>query len=152
VKGLHKPEELQRWVELMRSRDALNRKSKIMVINEKTLPNSDLKALGLKWENQPCKAGDARITYPQIPYGAHLAHGTRRTMLPWFCGLHGEHIDYEDSGTYSEFSAAHSGLTPGPSSPSSYSNHYGAITYAFPAAVRVTAENPISNGLIAQKR
>jgi hypothetical protein len=73
-------------------------------------------------------------------------------MLPWFCGLHDDDIDHADAGTFEDLSKAHRDLAPGPSSPSSYTNHYGAVNYAAPFAVRVVSENPISNALIAQAR
>jgi hypothetical protein len=153
VMGMHHREKLKLWVELMRKRGVLNDKNLIMVIDDlKNLTKSDLKALGLHWEPQACSSGGVRLTYPQIPHGAHEGKALRRTMLPWFCGLHGEHIDHEDAGTFDELSVAHRDLVPGPSSPSSYSNHYGGITYAFPAAVRLVSDNPISNSLIAQAR
>jgi hypothetical protein len=120
-----------------------------MVIDDTNLSKDDLKQLGLKWENQPCPSGGARLTYSQIPYGAHVGHGLRRTVLLWFYGLHRDHIDHEDAGTFNELSTAHRDLVLGPSSLSSYSNHYGSITYAFPAAVRLVSKNPISNALIS---
>jgi hypothetical protein len=64
VKGMHHPKKLKAWVELMRSRNKLNAKSLIMVIDDTNLSKDDLKQLDLKWENQPCPYGGARLTYP----------------------------------------------------------------------------------------
>jgi hypothetical protein len=64
VKGMHKEEKLEQWVDLMNGRGALNASNKIMVIDKKTLPQSDVDELGLEWTDERCKAGDARLTYP----------------------------------------------------------------------------------------
>jgi hypothetical protein len=70
-------------------------------------------------------------------------------MLLWFCGLYDDDINHADAGTFEDLSKAYYDLVPGSSSPSSYTNHYNAVNYAAPFAVRVVSKNPISNVLIA---
>lgn len=48
----------------MRSRNKLNAKSLIIVIDDTNLSKDDLKQLSLKWENQPYPSRGARLTYP----------------------------------------------------------------------------------------
>jgi hypothetical protein len=48
VMGIHHPKKLKAWVELIRSRNKLNAKSLIMVIDDTNLSKDDLKQLGLK--------------------------------------------------------------------------------------------------------
>jgi hypothetical protein len=152
VMGMHKQEKLEQWVTRMRDRGVLNDKLLIMAINDKNLNSEDLKSLGLRWEPQPCPALGARLTYPHLPHGAYPAKRIRRTVLPWFCGLHGDHLDHEGAGTWEELSKAHRDLMPGPSSPSSYTNKYGLINYPFPAAVRLSGNSAISDAMVAQVR
>jgi hypothetical protein len=62
-------------------------------------------------------------------------------MLPWFCGLQSdlETLEVVESGTFSELSVAHRDMVAARLSPSGLPNRYGAIPFAFPAAVELKA-------------
>ncbi len=103
---------------------------------------------------QPCRRGDVRVSLPHLPHGAQASKGTRRTILPWFVGVTDdeETLDIPESGTWSSLSAAHRDLIPGPSSPSSFHNMFGAPPYPFPAATHLSGLGPISDALVGRLR
>ena len=101
---------------------------------------------------QPCRKGQICVSLPHLPHGAQPAKGTRRTILPWYIGVAADHetLDIPESGTWSELSAAHQDLVPGPSSSSSLHNLFEAPPYLFLAAVQVTGLGPISDALVGR--
>jgi hypothetical protein len=88
----------------------------------------------------PNRAGEGRyaslfLTCYTGVYGP--AKGERRTILPWFCGLQNdlETLEVVESGTWSDLSVAHRDMVAARLSPSGLANRYGAIPFAFPAAM-----------------
>jgi hypothetical protein len=115
----------------------------------------DAKAFGTSWTPQPCGAGQVRITLPHLPHGAlGPTKRTRRTMLPWYVGLQAdmETLEVAESGTWFDLNAAHRDLTAAQLSPSGLANRYGAIPFAFPAAVELHGLGAISDALVAVRR
>ena len=103
----------------------------------------------------PCSRGDVRISLPHLPHGAlGPAKSIRRTVLPWFEGILGDHetLDTAESGTWSQLSAAHRDQVAGPSSPSGLQNMFGAVPYAFPAASQICGLGAISDALVGRVR
>ncbi|KAI9689819.1 MAG: hypothetical protein M1822_009701 [Bathelium mastoideum] len=102
----------------------------------------------------PCKAGQVRITDGRLPHGSTASPRVRRTVLPWYCGIQNDHesLAITEAGTWSQLSAAHIALKPGPSTPSGKPNAYGTIPYAFPAATCLTGLGPISDALVGRRR
>jgi hypothetical protein len=72
---MHEDRLLQQWAVMLRgSRDPKDKsldKALIMGITETTLPKAWLDKLGLKWSTQPCNSRSVRLSYPQLPHGAH---------------------------------------------------------------------------------
>jgi hypothetical protein len=66
----------------------LSTESFVHHIQDKMFTSEDAKHFNTRWTVQPCHAGQVRVTLPHLPHGAlGAAKGTRRTMLPWYCGL-----------------------------------------------------------------
>jgi hypothetical protein len=113
----------------------------------------DIAHFGLDYTAQPCTALSVRISKPHLPHGADgPAETVRRTILPWFVGIGDDHeqLDISESGTWSQLSAAHRDMVPGPSSPSGHPNHFGKVPYAFPAAVPLRGLGHISDALVGR--
>ena len=52
---------------------------------------------------------------PYLLYGAYdPAAGTRRTFLPWFCGIEADHetLEVKEGGLYGDLVKAHRDLMP----------------------------------------
>jgi len=75
-------------------------------------------------------------------------------MLPWFCGLQSdlETLEVIEGGTWSDLSAAHRDMVAARLSPSGLPNRYGAIPFAFPAAVELTGLGALSDALVCRRR
>jgi hypothetical protein len=115
----------------------------------------DEERFGTRWTPQPCRRGQVRFTLPHLPHGAYgPAKGTRRTMLPWFCGLQSdlETLEVAEGGTWSDLSAAHRDLEAARLSPSGLPNRYGAIPFAFPAAIELDGLGALSDALVCRRR
>lgn len=107
------------------------------------------------WTPQVCRFGDARITMATIPHGSTgPATMQRRTMLPWYVGIQADHeqLDFFEGGTWSQLSAAHRDLLPGPATPSGHPIMYGKAPYAFPAALPISGTSAISDALVGRHR
>lgn len=124
-------------------------------IKDAMFTKDDERKYDTKWTDVVCNAYDVRITSPLLPHGAHgPAKTERRTMLPWFVAIQDDHETLEvlEAGTWSQLSAAHRDLIPGPTSPSGHSNRYATVPYAFPAAMRLQGLGAISDALVGQKK
>ena len=75
-------------------------------------------------------------------------------MLPWFCGLQNdlETLEVVESGTWSELSVAHRDMVAARLSPSGLANCYGAILFAFPAAIELEGLSTLSDALVCRRR
>jgi len=73
-------------------------------------------------------------------------------MLPWFCGLQGDHETLEVIGTWSDLHAAHRDMVATRLSPSGLPNNYGAILFAFPAATQLRGLGALSDALVCRYR
>ncbi|KAJ5552094.1 hypothetical protein N7494_001472 [Penicillium frequentans] len=107
------------------------------------------------WTPQVCRFGDARITMATIPHGSTgPATMQRRTMLPWYVSIQADHeqLEFFEGGTWSQLSAAHRDLLPGPSTPSGHPVMYGKVPYAFPAALPISGTSAISDALVGRHR
>lgn len=75
-------------------------------------------------------------------------------MLSWFCGLQSdlETLEVVESGTWSDLSAAHRDMVVAHLSPSGRANRYGAIPFAFPAAIELEGLGALSDALVCRRR
>jgi len=84
VKGMHA--FMDEWCHDMQSRK--NRPENIVVaVDNKVLTPAFMAQHNLTWEAVPCKAGEVRLSVPQLPHGAQpsLPHNPLRvTVLPWY--------------------------------------------------------------------
>jgi hypothetical protein len=115
----------------------------------------DEKQFDTQWVPQPCQRGQVRVTLPHLPHGAYgPAKRTRRTMLPWFCGLQSdlETLEVIEGGTWSDLSTAHRDMVAAPLSPSGLPNRYGAIPFVFPAATELEGLSALSDALVCRRR
>lgn len=58
----------------------------------------------------PCKAGDLRLTRPDIPHGSTpTSTARRRVVFPWLIGIRDDHetLDVDTTETWSELAACH---------------------------------------------
>ena len=63
-----------------------------------------------------------------------------------------ETLEVTESGTWSDLSVVHQDLIADQLSPSGLANRYGAIPFAFPAAVELNELGAISDALVARRR
>jgi hypothetical protein len=150
--GMHK--HIKEWDEVLTAR-GLSSASLVHRIESRMFTPEDEKRFDTKWTAQPCQRGQVRVTLPHLPHGAcGPAKGVRRTMLPWFCGLQDdlETLEVIESGTWSELSVAHRDMVAAPLSPSGLANRYGAIPFAFPAAVELGGLGALSDALVCRQR
>jgi len=120
--GIHR--ELPQWWEVLRER-GFTSDCPVQRIKPEMFTPHDAKAFGTDWLRVPCAAGDVRISEPALPHSSTgPATRTRRTILLWFVGIQRDHetLDIPESGMWSELSAAHRDLLPGPLSPSGLAN------------------------------
>jgi hypothetical protein len=159
--GMHDREKLKRWLSMLESRDQLPADGFVQQIKNEHWGAAEKQVFGVDWTPVPCKAGDARLTSPALPHGSTgKTKGTtkRRTMLPWFVSIQGDHhaLEIPESGTWEELSAAHRDQLMGPYTPSGQSVVYGRIPYAFPAGVHLqyseTTLQPLRMAMIGQRR
>ena len=82
------------------------------------------------------------------------AKGKRRTMLPWSCGLQSdlETLEVVENGTWSDLAVAHRDMVAARLSPSGLANRYGAIPFAFPAAIELEGLSALSDALVCRRR
>jgi len=75
-------------------------------------------------------------------------------MLPWFCGLQSdlETLEVIEGGTWDDLMAAHRDKVAARLSPSGLPNRYGAIPFAFPAAIDLGGLGPLSDALVCRQR
>jgi hypothetical protein len=150
--GMHK--NIVEWEKILESR-GLSTKAMVHRIKDSMFTEEDEKKFGTKWTPQPCQSGQVRVTLPHLPHGAYgPAKNVRRTMLPWYCGLQRdlETLEVVESGTWSDLSRAHRDLVAAPLSPSGLPNRYGAIPFAFPAAVELEGLGAISDAMVCRRR
>jgi hypothetical protein len=76
-----------------------------------------------------------RITLPHLPQQADM-----------------ETLEVTESGTWSDLSVVHRDLITDQLSPPGLANRYGAIPFAFPAAVEFNGLGAISDALVARRR
>ena len=150
--GMHK--HIKEWDEVLTTR-GLSSGTLVHRIEGNMFTPEDEKRFGTKWTAQPCQRGQVRVTLPHLPHGAcGPAKGVRRTMLPWFCGLQNdlETLEVVESGTWSELSVAHRDMVAACRSPSGLANRYGAIPFAFPAAMELEGLGALSDALVCRRR
>jgi hypothetical protein len=124
-------------------------------ISEPMFTKQDADDFGTQWLEVPCQRGAVRISLPHLPHGScGPCLQIRRTILPWFVGIQADHqtLDTTESGTWDELTKAHRDLTKPLTSPSGYSNMYGAIPYRFPGTVVLTGLGPLSDALVGRRR
>jgi hypothetical protein len=153
--GMH--QKLGLWWERLQARDQVKGATASYVhrITEPMFPESDAIALGINWQKVPCRRGHVRVTLPHLPHGADgPTITTRRTMLPWFCGLQEDHENLEviEAGNWQMLADSHRDLTAPRATPSGLANMYGRIPYRFPAAVELTGLGPLSDALVCRMR
>jgi hypothetical protein len=108
----------------------------------------DEKQFSAHWTPQLCQRGQVCVTLPHLPHGAYkLAKGTGCTTLPWFCGL-----EIIEGGTWSDLSAAHRDMVGAHISLSNLPNCYGAIPFAFPAAIELEGLSALSDAPVCRRR
>jgi hypothetical protein len=150
--GMHR--HIQEWHGVLAER-GLSSAALVHRVEGNMFTSEDEKRFGTQWTSQPCQSGQVRVTLPHLPHGAcGPAKGVRRTMLPWFCGLQNdlETLEVVEGGTWSELSVAHRDMVAARFSPSGLANRYGAIPFAFPAAVRLKGLGDLSDALVCQER
>ena len=150
--GMHK--HIKEWEEILTTR-GLSTGALVHRIQDSMFTSEDEKTFDTKWTPQPCQTGQVRVTLPHLPHGAYgPAKGKRRTMLPWFCGLQSdlETLEVVESGTWSDLSVAHRDMVAARLSPSGLANRYGAIPFAFPAAVELGGLGAVSDALVCRRR
>lgn len=124
-------------------------------ITETMFTEEDANVLGCSWKKVPCRRGEVRVTLPHLPHSQDgPASIVRRTMLPWFIGVQGDHqtLDILEAGTWDELAISHRDLEAPRSTPSGLANRYGAIPYRFPAAVELTGLGALSDALVCRRR
>jgi hypothetical protein len=150
--GMHK--HIKEWEEILTAR-GLSTGALVHRIKDSMFTSEDEKTFDTKWTPQPCQTGQVRVTLPHLPHGAYgPAKGKRRTMLPWFCGLQSdlETLEVVESGTWSDLSIAHRDMVAARLSPSGLANRYGAIPFAFPAAIELGGLGALSDALVCRRR
>ena len=150
--GMHR--HIQAWDEVLTARGRSTGALVHRICDDMFTPD-DEKQFDTQWTPQPCRRGQVRVTLPHLPHGAYgPAKGTRRTMLPWFCGLQSdlETLEVIEGGTWSDLSAAHRDMVAARLSPSGLPNRYGAIPFAFPAAVELAGLGALSDALVCRRR
>jgi hypothetical protein len=144
---------LDAWVKKLLARDQ-SKGGEVTAITKENLTKEDLAEFNARWESVPCAAGEVRISMPHLAHGAiGPARTTRRTILPWFCMIHEDHIrlEIEAGGKWEDLARAHRDLVSGPSSPSGKPNVYGDIPYRFPACLPLQLPNePLSDALVGR--
>ncbi|KAH7069660.1 hypothetical protein BKA63DRAFT_421478, partial [Paraphoma chrysanthemicola] len=109
----------------------------------------------VKFNDKPCKQGEIRISHPLLPHGTKgPAKTVRRTILPWFVLIQGDHETMENPamGTYRQIAEAHQTLTAAPCTPSGYPNKYGGITWPMPGMTIHRFSSAISRAIHCQER
>jgi hypothetical protein len=152
VKGMH--HYSKEWYERLTARGE-KMEGLVNRVTPKIFNEDDAKYFKTKWSTVICKAGDARITFPQLPHGSTgPATQVRRTMLPWFVGIQDDHEEREivEGGTYSMLAKAHKDMCSPLATPSGLPNRYGKIPYAFPAATQLNRLGPLSDALVGRIR
>ncbi|EFW15145.1 conserved hypothetical protein [Coccidioides posadasii str. Silveira] len=150
--GMHN--HLEDWWGLVEER-GLSTDGYVHRIKDTMYTKDDERKFGIRWTDVICKPGDVRITSPLLPHGAHgPCKKVRRTMLPWYVAIQEdhEHLEVNEAGTWSQLSAAHRDLVPGPSSPSGHSNRYASVPYRFPTAIQLQGLGAISDALVGRIR
>ncbi|KMU83871.1 hypothetical protein CIHG_01655 [Coccidioides immitis H538.4] len=150
--GMHN--HLEDWWGLVEER-GLSTDGYVHRIKDTMYTKDDERKFGIRWTDIICKPGDVRITSPLLPHGAHgPCKKVRRTMLPWYVAIQEdhEHLEVDEAGTWSQLSAAHRDLVPGPSSPSGHSNRYASVPYRFPTAIQLQGLGAISDALVGRIR
>jgi hypothetical protein len=144
---------LGEWWDRVKARNAAKDGFVLRVLDEQWT-RDDANHFGVDWTNQPCPRLAIRLSHPALPHGSTNCTAVRRTMLPWFVGIQEDHetLDMAEGGSWSQLSAAHRDLLPGPSSPSGLGNLYSKIPYAFPAALPLTGLGAISDALVGRVR
>jgi hypothetical protein len=123
-------------------------------ITDKNLTSQDLNDFDTDWKAVPCPALGVRVTRPEIPHGAQMAQGVRRTMLPWYVAIQPDHerLEIPEAGVWEDLARSHRDLVAPPRSPSGHANIYGAIPYAFPAAVQLPSVGGICDALVGRQK
>jgi hypothetical protein len=157
VPGLHKPDKLRAWMQLLKGRKGAALKSNfIHAIKDQHFTQEDAVKLGLSyWTSVPCERGEVRITHPALPHGSTgPMEIDRKTILPWFVEIQEDHsmLEVPEGGTWEELSAAHRDLTMAPKSPSGKPNIYGGIPYTFPASCAITTGSAVSDALLGRRK
>lgn len=150
--GMHN--HTKEWEEVLEER-GLSTEALVHRIQDTMFTKEDAARFGTQWTPQPCRSGQVRVTLPHLPHGAYgPAKRIRRTMLPWFCGLQKdlETLEVAEGGTWSDLSIAHRDLVAARLSPSGLPNRYGAIPFAFPAAVELEGLGALSDALVCRRR
>lgn len=103
----------------------------------------------------PCKAGELRITRPDIVHGSTKETvNPRRALYTWFTGIREDHVklDSERSETWLEVAGSHASLIPPLKSPSGASWSYGRCDEALQFEVALDHTSHIGDALLGRKR
>lgn len=104
----------------------------------------------------PCRAGDLRLTRPDIPHGSTpVSKDTRRVVFPWLIGIRDDHetLDVDTTETWSQLALCHRDLTACRKSTSGRSaSAYGRPDEKFAAAVRMGSTSFIGDALVGRRR
>ena len=118
---------------------------------------TDETKFGIEWKYQICKAGEARISRPQLPYGStRPATANRINVLSWFVGIHANHETLEcvESGIWTELSNCYRDFISPEKTLLGWSSakYSSRLQYAFTAIVRLSDLGPISDALVGRER
>ena len=146
--------KLKEWWERVRVR-GLATDGYLHRMTEAMFTAEDAAALGVGWKDQPCAAGDARISLPHLPHGAKGPSTSERiTVMPWYVavGEDGETLEVQEAGTREELATAHRDGVAARSSPSGLANRYGKIPFRFPATTELTGVSAISDAIVGRRQ
>lgn len=104
----------------------------------------------------PCKAGELRITRPDIPHGSTPVSRTkRRVVFPWLIGIRDDHetLDVDTTETWSELAACHRDMIACRKSTSGRSaSAYGRPEGKWPGVVVLGSTSCLGDALVGRRR
>jgi len=104
----------------------------------------------------PCKAGELRLTRPDIPHGSTpVSHTKRRVVFPWLIGIRDDHetLDVDTTETWSELAECHRNLVACRKSTSGRSaSAYGRPEGKWMGAVVLGSTSSVGDALVGRRR
>ncbi|KAF8461231.1 hypothetical protein BDZ91DRAFT_380768 [Kalaharituber pfeilii] len=125
------------------------------IVLGKTYTKADARDFG-PFIPYPCKAGEFRITRPDIPHGSTaVSHSERRVMFPWLIGIRDNHetLDIENTEKWSDLAACHrDGIACRKSTSGRSASAYGRPEGRWPATVIMGSTSCIGDALVGKRR